>query len=102
MLNAENGARAVDVRKAILAGLACVLLALAGAGYKMKLWKADPRVPFAYGHDSLVTLMWVKTILDTGWGLTNDYLGAPFGLELYDYPCHPSVHFLVIKALSAV
>ena len=68
----------------------------------MNLWKADLRVPFAYGGDALVHALVVKSALDHGWWWTNASLGAPGVLELHDFPfaAHDTVHFLLIKAMS--
>ena len=46
----------------------------------------SPRVPINYGGDALSGLGHVKTVHDTGWWFTNPHLGAPMGLEHYDFP----------------
>src|SRR5262249_50062665 len=54
----------------------------------------------AYGHDSFFTLVWTKSIVDTGWWITNGYLGAPYELDMRDFPANPTFHFLVLRFLS--
>lgn len=57
-------------------------------------------VPYQYGHDSFTTQMMIKTMIDNGWWLTNQYLGAPLNYELHDYPGNPNLHFLAMAPLS--
>jgi phosphoglycerol transferase len=77
-------------------------VSVAAAIILLRLWNADLRVPLAYGDDSLLVSLPVKSIVDHGWYLTNPSVGAPNGLELYDYPyvAADSFHLLTIKALS--
>ncbi len=74
----------------------CLLL-LVGV---LKLWKADPFVPFAYDGDSLQVNSWIKGMMDNGWHLRNDYLGAPLGADLHDVPKIENLHFGVMKLLA--
>src|SRR5207244_868905 len=87
-------------RREVLAYVATLVLALALAFLLFRLWRADLSVPFAYEHDSFPILMWTKTMIDNGWWLTNQYLGAPTQLEMYDYPTNCNLHFAVLKGLS--
>ncbi len=59
---------------------------MAAAGWALRLWRMSPRVPIVYGGDALAGLGHVKTVHDTGWWFTNPHLGAPMGLEHYDFP----------------
>jgi phosphoglycerol transferase len=63
----------------------------------LRLWRADLRVPFCYGGDSLVTLTWAKGIAENGWYLDNPSVGAPFGLEMHDFPMPDNLLFLLVK-----
>jgi phosphoglycerol transferase len=58
---------------------------------------ADLRVPFLYQKDGLFTQLWIKTLVENGWYLHNDRLGAPGGLDLHDFPMADNLHFLLIK-----
>jgi len=87
-------------RREVLAYLATLVLALVFAFLLLRLWRADLSVPFAYEHDSFPILMWTKTMIDNGWWLTNQYLGAPTQLEMHDYPTNCNLHFAVLKGLS--
>jgi phosphoglycerol transferase len=51
-----------------------------------KIWRADLRVPFYYSGDSLFYSMFIRTTLDQGWYWQNPAIGAPGGLQLYDFP----------------
>ena len=66
----------------ITAAALCVLILT----YFLKLWRADFRVPFFYASDSIFSLMFTKGIVDNGWYWQNPLVGAPGGLQLYDFP----------------
>ncbi len=51
-----------------------------------KIWRADLRVPFFYSGDSLFYSMFIRTTLDQGWYWQNPAIGAPGGMQLYDFP----------------
>jgi phosphoglycerol transferase len=81
----------------------CVLVAalsLLAVAVRLELWKADLRVPFQYGHDSFTTHLMIKTTVDCGWWMTNDFVGAPGRLEWHDYPFNPSLHIALIKGMA--
>jgi phosphoglycerol transferase len=65
---------------------ATAALSLALAVGVLKLWRADLAVPFEYYGDVNLQHMLVRSVLDRGWYFENPALGAPHGLELYDYP----------------
>ena len=75
--------------------------ALAVAAVVLKLWHADLRVPFESGGDASYTSMLVKSVVEGGWYLENERLGAPFGQQLYDFPSgDDSLHLLALKLLG--
>lgn len=51
-----------------------------------KIWRADLRVPFYYSGDSLFYSMFIRGTIDNGWYWQNPAIGAPGGLQLYDFP----------------
>jgi phosphoglycerol transferase len=51
-----------------------------------KIWRADLRVPFFYSGDSIFYSMFIRTTLDYGSYWQNPAIGAPSGLQLYDFP----------------
>jgi phosphoglycerol transferase len=67
-----------------------------------ELWRADLRVPLAYGGDSFLMQMLVKGTLENGWYLHNGSLGMPAGQDLHDFPMAEGLHFLIIKLLGRV
>lgn len=83
---------------AIYAGtIAACLLAVA---WIFRLWQADLSVPFVYYGDALVNSVWIKGIIDNGWYLYNNYVGAPAGLAMADFPTSDNLHFLLIKTIT--
>ncbi|HET6884337.1 MAG TPA: hypothetical protein VFI31_29565 [Pirellulales bacterium] len=73
----------------------CLVLALL-----IQLWRLDLSVPFVYRDDALMVDVWVKTVCDEGWFLTNPRLGAPGDCQLHDFPMADNLHFLGLKLLS--
>jgi hypothetical protein len=76
----------VTRRGDVLVALAAMALSLAAAIVVLELWDADLRVPFTYTGDGTLNLVFIKDVLENGWYFENSRLGAPNGLELYDYP----------------
>jgi phosphoglycerol transferase len=72
----------------------------AAAVVLLRLWTADLRVPFDYGGDALSFSLVVKSVVDNGWYLTNSHVGAPFGLEMHDFPFADSLHLVLIKVMA--
>jgi phosphoglycerol transferase len=79
---------------------AVALAAVVEAVLVLRLWRADLRVPFNYGGDSVFFEMMVKAVVDHGWYLTNPQLGAPGVLALHDFPQADAIHLLAIKVMS--
>ncbi|OIP95902.1 hypothetical protein AUK40_05615 [Candidatus Wirthbacteria bacterium CG2_30_54_11] len=75
--------------------LTCGLLALV-----LKIWQADLSVPFLYGADTLWAAMAIKTVIQTGWYLTNPSIGAPFGTQFYDWLSPDNLHYLILKIIT--
>lgn len=48
----------------------------------------------------LVHQIWFRGTIDNWWFLHNDSLGAPFGLDAYDYPQSECLHMVIAKAIS--
>jgi hypothetical protein len=79
---------------------AAMLLALALAVVVLELWNADLRAPFAYTGDATFNLLIIKNVLENPWHLENPSLGAPNGLELYDYPVIETLNLLLFRVLG--
>jgi phosphoglycerol transferase len=79
------------------AGVALCLVILV---FVINLWKANLRVPFEYGGDALFHGMVIKGIIDNGWYLSNNFIGAPGGAEVFYFPMADNLHFLLIKLFS--
>jgi phosphoglycerol transferase len=76
-----------------------VALCLVLLAYTLRLWHADLHFPFLYYGDAVWCLAWVKGMLENGWYLHNDYLGAPGAMDLHDFPVLDSLFFLMLKLL---
>src|SRR4051794_12571161 len=66
----------------------------------LELWNADLRIPFRNDGDCLYTQLWVKNLIEGGWYLHTDRAGAPYGLNLHDFPLAESLHFGIMKLLA--
>lgn len=80
-------------------GLAALLTCLAVA-WALRLWEADLSVPFSHHSDALLVQAWVKTLIERGWYLHSDALGAPNGLDMHDFPLVDSLFFALLKVVS--
>ena len=58
------------------------------------------RVPLSYNGDALLHATFIKGIIDNGWYWQNNYIGAPGGLKMYDYPAVDTVPILIIKFIT--
>jgi hypothetical protein len=75
-----------------LCGLAlCVVL---------ELWRADLDVPLRNANDAIATQAFVKTVLEKGIYYHTDRAGAPFDMELRDYPLPESLTFSELRVLA--
>lgn len=79
---------------------AALVLCLGILTMVMNLWQADFRIPFSYDGDALLSAMLIKSIAENGWYLHNSQLGAPAGMDSYDFPFGDTLHFLVLKLLT--
>jgi phosphoglycerol transferase len=95
--------RAEWIREAT-AYVVAAALSLIAAVVVFKVWRADLRVPFDYGGDALLMAVGVKSMLDHGWIFENPSLGAPLGMQFYDFPflAHATVHLVAMKAMALV
>ena len=72
-------------RDVAFAGLAAAGSLLGGIVF-LRSWRGDLGVPLDYFGDVNLQHLLVKSVLEEGWYFENSRLGAPSGLELYDYP----------------
>jgi hypothetical protein len=64
-------------------------------------WKLTFSIPFFYSGDSIAFSAQVKSLIDSGWYLVNQYLGAPGGYNLSDYPVSAdNLHFILFKVVT--
>ncbi|MUG89179.1 hypothetical protein GNP92_22935 [Paenibacillus timonensis] len=81
----------------------CVVVCLLGMWYVLRLQYLDLSVPYVYRGDGLSTSLFIKGMIENGWYNVNPSLGAPFGLEMYDYPLGgDNFQYLIMKVLSLI
>ncbi len=80
---------------AILGTLLLLLYFMYRAGFVYHL-------PLTYGGDAMAGQVFIKSILDTGWFISNPFLGAPFGYSFADYPMSDSTNFFLMKLFGWV
>ena len=91
----------IDFRaKTVAIYAAAIAASLLATVWVLKLWQADLSVPFVYKGDGLVNDVWIKGIIDNGWYLYNNYVGAPTELAMADFPTADNFHLFLIKVIS--
>ena len=80
----------------ITAAVLCVLILCVF----YKIWRADMGVPFYYSGDSIFYAMFVRGTIDNGWYWQNPAIGAPDGLQMYDFPGLDNAVVVLILLLS--
>ncbi len=82
-----------EVRRSLAAYLVAMLACAALLVVVFEFWRVDLRAPLSYGMDSVCTQLWARGVVENGWYLTNPRLGAPFGMEMHDFPLSDSLFF---------
>lgn len=81
--------------------LSVAALASALTVWVYRIYEMSPRVPLVFGGDGATNQMHIKSIIENGWWLVNDDLGAPFGQFNHDFPAGgESLQFLALKAMA--
>lgn len=75
-------------------------LSLVVLGFFIEAWNLDLSIPFAYEGDAIFGSAMIKTLIDTGWYLTNPYLGAPDKYSMFDFPMSEGFHFFLLRIIS--
>jgi phosphoglycerol transferase len=93
--------------KNFLAALAvynsAILLSLAILAFFLRPWAVSLKLPIAYDWgDGKLTLALFQGLIENGWYLHNDRLGAPFGLDMRGFPMADNLHFGIVRLLSLV
>jgi phosphoglycerol transferase len=85
-----------------LAYLIAAGLCLAGFVMEYRLWRADLHIPLYYDahNDVFYYLCKLKTLRETGWVLTNPWLGAPGVQEDYDFNQGDNLQFLIARVIG--
>ncbi len=88
------------LRRSLAVYGAAIFLCLLTMTLTLNLWQADLSVPFIYNGDEIVNTMMIKGVVENDWYLSNDRIGAPFGLRLHDFPAADNFPLLLIKLLT--
>lgn len=86
--------------KEISVYIGAVVICVSILAWVMKLWRADMSIPFSYAGDTLLYFKHIKSTIDNGWYLHNEFLGMPYGSDMHDYPLADNFHFLLLKLIS--
>ena len=90
-------------RRDILGASLAIIGSLLAVTWSMQLWHMHLHVPLAYGSDELQLQMYVESLIHGGWIWHIHGPGAPFGLELFDYPQGTdSLNYLSMKIIGLV
>lgn len=66
----------------------------------LRMWQFDIRYPLIYQSDALSYDIYIKTIIDNGWYLTNRYIGMPYVMQSHDFPTTDMIFLMCIKLLT--
>lgn len=99
-----SAARAVMGRspvRRVAEGLSVAAAASLITVWAYRIYDMSPRVPLVFGGDGATNQMHIKSIIENGWWLVNDDLGAPFAQLNHDFPAGgESLHFVLLKAMA--
>jgi hypothetical protein len=85
----------------LIAYAGTVFLCVSILAWTMQLWRANLAVPFTdQTADDAFYGMVTKSLIDNGWYLRNDFLGAPEGVDLQDFPITDTVHLALLKFIT--
>ena len=71
--------------------------------FVLQLWPLKRLLyPFNYYGDTIFYSMTIKSVVTTGWYLTNPFIGAPGEHFLGDFPTPEGLNYLIIKILTLV
>lgn len=72
-----------------------------GMYYVLNLKDFNINIPYIYTGDGLSSSLFIKGMIENGWYNVNPNLGAPFGLEMYDYPLGgDNFQYLIMKFIA--
>ncbi|HEY7961070.1 MAG TPA: hypothetical protein VID29_04025 [Solirubrobacteraceae bacterium] len=101
---AASSPRTRRLPSAPLAGAAIVaVLSTALAAWTLRLGRTQLSLPWNYAgaSDTKFYLALIRGIIGHGWYQSNPSLGAPFGLQLYDFPqSADNLNILILKAIG--
>ena len=83
---------------AVTAGLLSVLLTF----LVMHLWQFDLTVPAVYQRDALFFSVLAKALTEGTWNYHIARLGAPFGMDMVDFPHGCTLDLVIIKILISI
>ncbi len=92
----------LGISKKIFPYLLVPFLVVALFGAMFQIWKIDFDIPIlSYNNDGLFSIFIIKSVIDTGWYLSNERVGLPYLTDIfrfYDFPMQSDLfHILVVK-----
>lgn len=89
--------------RAPLEYVSCLIFTLVVMYYVLRINGFDMNLPYIYSGDSISSSLFIKGMIENGWYNLNPFVGAPFGLEMYDYPLGgDNFQYLIMKILSII
>src|SRR3954454_3429284 len=87
--------------RAAAPGAVAAIASLAIAYVVLQLWNASLRSPWTLGSGDIWSmLLYMKMTLEQTWPLHTPLLGAPFGLDLHDYPLGDPLQVVLTKLIG--
>jgi phosphoglycerol transferase len=80
---------------ALAIGLCALLLVWA-----LRLWDANLHVSWFYHGDAILHPLYTKGVMENGWSLHNPSVGAPFGMDMQDFPFYDNLNLSCCKLLG--
>ena len=93
-----------SVLRTEIAALCCGGILVGGiAVLVLRIWNWRPGIPASYLGDAVLTMSAIKNMSLTGWYTTSEFLGAPYGQNLLDYPAVGDfLHLCLLRVMVMV
>lgn len=76
------------------------LIILFIAFFSLKLYDYNLKVPFQYSGDSIIIIMYIKSIIQNGWTFEIPQLSAPYSMHAAAFPLATSTDWALMKIIS--
>ncbi len=86
-------------RRSVAAYFATIALSIAFLAGSLELWRATSGCPSSTWATPLRSALG-QGVIENGWYLRNESVGAPFGLDMHDFTLVDSLFLAIVKMLS--